>query len=73
MRPWPLKVMLEFMSIRPSSGPSSVYKHFIWRLVSVGMVTLSLDADVRVRSVFCLEKDWNATRCCGHENHQPTM
>ena len=40
--------------IDPALKRASVYKRFIWRLVSLGMVRLSLRFGLRVRNILCL-------------------
>ena len=54
MRPWPLRVNAR-VHVDPALKRASVYKSFIWRLVSLGMVRLSLDAGCEC-GVFCVWK-----------------
>ena len=58
--------------IDPALKRAGVYRRFIWRLLSLGMVRLSLDSECEY-VIFCAWEKWNATCDCGCQKHQPTL
>ena len=63
----------EDVHVDPALKRASVHKRFIWRLLSLGMVRLSLGSECECGTFLCLEKEWNPAIGCGCQEYQPTM